>query len=104
MDKEDKELEERYTKFYNNYDLYMMKYVLPEVYASQFASYYYRDLINGDDLRIYIGSIGDAFNFSFKFEEIRKDVEDILKIKYNLMITSDTPLTMEIVDKGNKKE
>ena len=54
MENEDKELEHRYTEFYNNYDLYMMKYILPEVYASQFASYYYRDLINGDDLRIYV--------------------------------------------------
>lgn len=104
MENEDKELEHRYTEFYNNYDLYMMKYILPEVYASQFASYYYRDLINGEDLRIYVGTIGDVFNFSFKFEEIRKDVEDILKIKYNLRITNDTPLTMEIISKGNEKE
>ena len=49
-------------------------------------------------------SIRDVFNFSFKFEEIRKDVEDILKIKYNLRITNDTPLTMEIISKGNEKE
>ncbi len=98
MDIEDKELEQRYAEFYKNYDLYMIKYVIPEVFASQLASCYYRDLIIGDDLRIYIGSISDAFNISFNFADIRKDVEDILRIKYNLLITNDRPLVMKKCD------
>lgn len=89
------ELSKEYTEYYNNFDLYMEKYIVPEVYASQLASYYYRGLINGDPLTIYVGTIGEVFNYSFKFETIRKDVEELLRIKYNLIIESDTPLKLK---------
>lgn len=92
---EDEELDERYLDYYDNYDLYMKKYIIPEVYASQLASYYYRDLMTNETLKQYIGGIGDAFNVSVKFEDIRKDIEEILKIKYNLIITNDEPVTIK---------
>lgn len=89
------ELSKEYSDYYDNFDLYMKKYVVPQVYARQFASYYYRGLIREETLRQYAGSIGDVFNVGFDFKDIRSDVEEILKIKYNLIITNDEPLIIK---------
>lgn len=88
-------LSKEYSDYYDNFDLYMKKYVVPNVYARQLASYYHRGLIKDETLKQYTGNIGDAFNVNFSFFDIRSEVEDILKIKYNLMITNDKPLVIE---------
>lgn len=89
-------LDKKFDEYYENYDMYMKTYVVPEVYARQLASYFYRGLLVANETLIqYVGSIGDAFNVGFDFEEIRDCVEEILKIKYNLEITNDKPLEMK---------
>ncbi len=88
-------VEERFSRYYDNYDLFMKKYVVPEVYARQLAVYYYENLIGYETLYQYAGSIGNAFNVSYGFEDIRKEIEEILRIKYDLKITKDEPLIME---------
>lgn len=89
------ELSKEYSDYYDNFDLFMKKYVVPQVYARQIVSYYYRGLIRKETLRQYASSIGDVFNVSFDFFDIRNEVEEILKIKYNLVITSDEPLIIK---------
>ena len=92
---EKRDLEKKYSDYYDNYDLYMMKYILPEIYSHQFYSYYYRGLIGNESLEQYVGSIGEIFNLKFDFDSIRKEVEEILRIKYNLEIVKDNPLTIK---------
>ena len=85
----------RYDLYYKDYDEYMIE-IVKETIARQLASYYNFDLLGENEtLRQYVGSIMDAFNICFKFEDIREDVEKLLKEKYSLVILTDEPLTMK---------
>ena len=81
--------------YYEDYDKYLIE-IIKETIPRQLASLYNNDLIlKNETLRQYIGSITEVFNFNFNFNDIRKDAEEILKNKYNLVITSEDPLIME---------
>ena len=91
---EDKEYEKRFSLYYDAYDKYLIE-IIKEVIPKQLASLYNHNLIIGETLKQYIGSIIDVFNFRIDFNDIRSDVEETLKIKYNLVITCDEPLKMK---------
>lgn len=93
---EDKEFEKKVSLYYAEYDKYLMG-IIKEVIPRQLASLYNHNLILGENLKQYVGSIIDVFNFRIDFNAIRKDVEEVLRSKYNLVITCDEPLTMESV-------
>ena len=94
MNENETELEKGFSLYYDNFDLYMKKYVIPEVYARQLASIYYRNLKTNETLNQHVGSIESVFNVTFSFEDIRQEVEEILKIKYNVIITNEKPLVL----------
>ncbi len=89
-------LEKRYSQYYDNIEMYIKKYVVPEVYAYGLAGLYYKGLILDETLEQYVRSIASYFNVVLEFEDVRNDVEELLKIKYNLTIINDKPL---IIDK-----
>ena len=81
--------------YYEDYDKYLIE-IIKETIPRQLVSLYNHNLIlKNEKLQRYIGSITEAFNISIDFKGIRKDVEKILKNKYNMVITSDDPLIME---------
>ncbi len=87
--------EENFNLYYDDFGLYMMK-IIKETIARQLASYYnYGLLVHGHSLKQYLGSIGIMFNYTFEFEDIREEVEQILKSKYNLIIVNDKPLVIK---------
>ena len=95
MDRNKISFEKRVDLYYEDYDNYLLE-IIKEVIPKQLCSLYkYKLIRKNETLRQYIGSICDVFNFRFDFNDIRKDVEEILKVKYDLKITNDNPLIME---------
>ena len=93
----DEEFERLYAPFFNNADMYMIKYVIPEVISFQLANYYYRGCLDKSEssLLLHYSSMIDLFNISPTLEETREDIERLLKIKYNLKIISEDPLRFD---------
>ena len=91
---EDKEFEKRVNLYYDDYNEYLIE-VMKEVIPRQLASLYKYDLIIDETLKQYVNSICDVLNVRIEFSGIRKDVEEVLKSKYNLVIVNDNPLKMK---------
>lgn len=90
----DRDYEKRVSLYYKDYDKYLIE-VMKEVIPRQLASLYKYNLIIDEALKQYVNSICDVLNVRVEFSNIRKDVEETLEIKYNLVITCDKPLKMK---------
>lgn len=89
-----KEFEDNYIPFEKVFREYMNKYVVPEVIAYQIASYHYRSiLVKSSLLRHYNGMV-NAFTYAPKFEEVKEEIINLLKIKYNLKVENEEPLIL----------
>ena len=93
---DDRDYEKRVSLYYKDYDKYLIE-IIKEVIPRQLASLYKYDLIIDEALKQYVNSICDVLNVRVEFSNIRKDVEEILKSKYNLVIVNDNPLKMESI-------
>lgn len=91
----DKEFERKYLPFYENYDEYMIKFVIPDAIAFYIANAYSRDCLDKNKLYNYINSALDIFNCRCNIGTIIPNIEMILKIKYNLKIVETNPLKLE---------
>lgn len=91
---DDRDYEKRVSLYYKDYDKYLIE-VMKEVIPRQLASLYKYDLIIDEALKQYVNSICDVLNVRIEFSSIRKDVEEVLKSKYNLVIVNDNPLKMK---------
>lgn len=91
---DDRDYEKRVGLYYKDYDKYLIE-VMKEVIPRQLASLYKYDLIIDEALKQYVNSICDVLNVRIEFSSIRKDVEEVLKSKYNLVIVNDNPLKMK---------
>lgn len=90
-----KGLRKKYDEYYEEYDLYIRD-IMIKTYARQLSKYCEYGLLNNrDSLKQYTNSIGDLFNATYEFDELRNEVELLLKEQYHLIIVSDVPLTME---------
>lgn len=93
--KEEKEFEKRVNLYFDDYNKYLIE-IIKEVIPRQLVSLYNHNLIlKHEKLMQHINSISDVFNLRFNFNDIRKDVEEILKDKYNYIIVKDAPLIMK---------
>ena len=88
--------DDRSILYYDDYESYVIEFV-KEVIPRQLVKLKENDLmLKSESLKQHIGSIMDMFNLSnFDFNDIRPDVERILKDKYGYIIKSDEPLVME---------
>ncbi len=93
-----KDLRKKYDDYYREYDLYIRD-IMVKTYARQLSKYYdYGLLINRDtSLNQYVNSIGDLFNVTYLFSELRNEVEQLLREEYHLVIVSDEPLKIETI-------
>ncbi len=91
----DKEFKEKYLPFYDNYNEYMVNFVIPDALAFYIANSYYRDCLCDSKLYNHLNSAVDIFNCRCKIDRIIPNIELILKIKYNLKIVRTNPLKLE---------
>ncbi len=88
----DKEFEEILLPFYNNYNEYLIKFVIPEAVAFYLANGYSRNCLLDCPLNNHFNSALDIFNVRCNVDELTPKIKQILKIKYNLKIEKDNPL------------
>lgn len=90
----DEEFEEILLPFFNNYSGYIIKFLMPDAIAFYIANGYFRHCLSDCSLINHINSAADIFNVRFKKEEILPVVEEILRVKYNLIISKISPLEL----------
>ena len=90
----DKEFEEILLPFYNNYNEYLIKFVIPDAIAFYLANGYARNCLSDCPLIYHINSALDIFNVRCNVDELMPEIELVLKIKYNLKIAKNNPLKL----------
>lgn len=90
----DKEFEEILLPFYNNYNEYLIKFVIPDAIAFYLANGYSRNCLSDCPLINHINSALDIFNVRCNVDELKPEIELVLKIKYNLKIAKNNPLKL----------
>lgn len=92
----DDELNKIINPFYDNYNDFVITYVMPKVIAFYIASSYYRKAMCEATLRKHYNSAKDIFNISFEnYTKVRKEIVNLLRIKYSLEIVSKDPLELK---------
>lgn len=91
----DKEFEEILLPFYNNYNEYLIKLVIPDAIAFYLANGYSRNCLSDCPLRNHINSALDIFNVRCNVNDLMQQIKLILRIKYNLKIVKNNPLKIE---------
>ena len=87
----DEEFEEILLSFLNNYSEYIIKFLMPDAIAFYIANGYFRHCLSDCSLINHINSAADVFNVRLKKEELLPVVEEILRVKYNLIILKTSP-------------
>lgn len=90
----DKEFEEIFLPFYDNFNEYMMTYIIPDVVAFYLANSHSRNCLTDAPIRNHINSAIDVFNIRCDIEPLIIEVKKILKIKYNIKIVKNNPLRL----------
>ena len=90
----DKEFEEILLPFYNNYNEYLINFVIPDTIAFYLANGHSRNCLSDCQLRNHINSAIDVFNVRCDIDKLIPQIELILRIKYNLKIIDITKLKM----------
>lgn len=88
----DKEFEKILLPFYNNYNEYLIKFVIPDAIAFYLANGHARNCLSDCPLINHINSALDIFNTKCNVDELIPEIELVLKIKYNLKIIKIKPL------------
>ena len=91
----DEEFEEILLPFLNNYNEYIIKFLMPDAIAFYLANGYFRNCLSNCSLKKHINSAADVFNVRLKKEELLPVVEEILRVKYNLIILKTSPLELK---------
>ena len=85
--------------FYDNFDEYVITYVMPEVIAFYIASSYYRNAMWEATFFQHYNSAKDIFNIDEKdYKRLKTEVIKLLRIKYSLEIISEAPLDFKRIE------
>ena len=85
--------------FYDNFDEYVITYVMPEAIAFYIASSFYRNAMWEATFLQHFNSASDMFNLiSENYEKTKAEVIKLLKLKYALEIISEDPLDFKIIE------
>lgn len=91
----DKEFEEILLPFYNNYNEYVIKFVISDAVAFYLANGYSRNCLSDCPLINHINSALDIFNVRCNVNDLMQQIKLILRIKHNLKIVKNNPLKIE---------
>ena len=95
----DKECENVIDPFYENYDSYLVGYVIPEVISFFIASSFYRNAMWETTFKQHFNSAFDTFNLICKnYKKMKVEVIKLLRLKYSLEIISEDPLNFKIIE------
>ena len=85
--------------FYDNFDEYVVNYIMPEVIAFYIASSFYRNAMWEATFLQHFNSASDMFNLiSENYEKTKAEVIKLLRLKYALEIISEDPLDFKIIE------
>lgn len=90
----DKDFEEILLPFYNNYNDYFIKFIIPEAVAFYLGNGHSRKCLSDCPLRNHVNSALDIFNVRCNIDELMPNIKLILEIKYNLKIVKINPLKL----------
>ena len=92
----DEEFERVLKPFLDDYDNFVLSYIMPEVIAYYIANSYYRgSMYEGSFLQHY-NSAKDLINlFDEDYEQMKAEVFKLLKIKYALIVVNEDPLEIK---------
>lgn len=90
----DKEFEKILLPFYNNYNEYLINFIIPDTIAFYLANEHSRNCLSDYSLRNHISSAIDIFNVRCDIDKLIPQTELILRIKYNLKIIDITKLKL----------
>lgn len=91
----DKEFEKIYLPFYNNINVYLNNYVIPDLVAFYLENGYSRHCLSECNLINHINPAVDIFNCRYDISRLMPKVKEILKIKYNLIIIKYNPMILK---------
>ena len=80
----EKEWNQKYLLFYNNFSKYMINYIIPDVVAFYIANSYSRKCLCDSPLYNHINSAKDVFNINCDTKKLIPKIEEIQDIKDNL--------------------
>ena len=85
--------------FYDNFDEYVITYVMPEAIAFYIASSFYRNAMWEATFFQHYNSAKDIFNIDEKdYKRLKTEVIKLLRIKYSLEIISEDPLDFKRIE------
>lgn len=95
----DEEFERVLKPFLDDYDNFVLSYIMPEVIAYYIANSYYRgSMYEGSFLQHY-NSAKDLINlFGEDYEQMKAEVFKLLKIKYALIVVNEDPLDLKQIE------
>ena len=95
----DEEFEQVLKPFLEDYDNFVLSYIMPEVIAYYIANSYYRgSMYEGSFLQHY-NSAKDLINlFGENYEQMKAEVFKLLKIKYALIVVNENPLDLKMIE------
>lgn len=96
----DKECKNVIDPFYDNFDEYVVTYIVPEVIAFYIASSFYRNTMWEATFYQHYNYAKDIFNVSDdeNYDKIKANVIKLLRMKYSLEIICEEPLDFKRIE------
>lgn len=95
----DEEFEKVLKPFIDNYDDFIVNYIMPEVIAYYIANGYYRNAMYETTFIQEYNSAKDLINlFGEDYEQVKAEVIKLLRIKYALEIINEDPLDFKKIE------
>ena len=95
----DEECKNVINPFYDNFDEYVVTYIIPEVISFYIDSSFYRNAMWEATFLQHFNSAADVFSIPYNiYEKIKTEVVKLLRIKYALEIISEDPLDFKKIE------
>lgn len=95
----DEEFEQVLKPFLEDYDNFVLSYIMPEVIAYYIANSYYRGSMYEVSFLQHYNSAKDLINlFGENYEQMKAEVFKLLKIKYALIVVNENPLDLKMIE------
>lgn len=92
----DKVLDEKIHSHYKQSNKYLATYLIPEYTAYFIANGYYNSYMFEQSFDIIIETCIEHINVNIKItKKLKKDIKDLLEIKYGLSVESEDPLSFK---------
>lgn len=95
----DEEFEKVLKPFIDNYDDFVINYIMPEVIAYYIANGFYRNAMYETTFIQEYNSAKDLINlFGEDYEQVKSEVIKLLRIKYALEVICEDPLSFKKIE------